>query len=156
MWLPARPPNRAQLQEVQFPMPSGHARLPLHRLGRTNLEVTIVGFGGIPIQIVPEEVAIAAVRRAYDLDQRTCRRCRYCEPCPQGVHISSLLHGRSVVKRMGAARWRQWGALEMIASADLCTECGECLRKCPYHLPIPELIREVVAYLRTIPELTEG
>ena len=103
-----------------------------------------------------EEDTLAIERMRTDLDQRTCRRCRYCEPCPQGVHISSLLHGRSVVKRMGAARWRQWGAIEMIASADLCTECGECLRKCPYHLPIPELIREVVAYLRTIPELTEG
>ena len=57
---------------------------------------------------------------------------------------------------MGAARWKQWGALEMIASADLCTECGTCLTRCPYNLPIPELVREVVAYCKTIPELTQG
>jgi len=90
-----------------------------------------------------------------ELDQRTCRRCRYCEPCPQGVQISSLLHGRSIVRRMGAARWKEWGAREIIASAELCTECGECVTKCPYDLPIPELLREVVAYCETIPELAK-
>ncbi len=90
-----------------------------------------------------------------ELDQRTCRRCRYCEPCPQGVNISMLLHGRSIVRRMGVARWKEWGAADIIASAELCTECGECLPKCPYQLPIPELTREAVAYYRTIPEQME-
>lgn len=97
----------------------------------------------------------AVDRMRSELNQRTCRRCRYCEPCPQGVQISSLLHGRSIIRRMGASRWREWGAVETIASAELCTECGECLEKCPYELPIPELIREAVAYYRTIPELAD-
>jgi predicted aldo/keto reductase-like oxidoreductase len=101
------------------------------------------------------EEHVAVDRMRSELNQRTCRRCRYCEPCPQGVQISSLLHGRSIIRRMGATRWKEWGAVETIASADLCTECGECLDKCPYDLPIPELIREVVAYYRTIPELAE-
>ncbi len=105
-------------------------------------------------ELTPEEM-VAIERMKQELDQRTCRRCRYCEPCPQGVQIHSLLHGRSVVRRLGAERWKEWGALEMIASADLCTECGTCLPKCPYQLPIPELIREVVAYYRTLPELSE-
>jgi hypothetical protein len=105
-------------------------------------------------ELTPEEM-VAIERMKQELDQRTCRRCRYCEPCPQGVQISSLLHGRSVVRRMGAARWKEWGAVEMMASADLCTECGTCLTRCPYQLPIPELVREVVAYYKTIPELTE-
>lgn len=100
-----------------------------------------------------EEAAIERMRS--ELSHRTCRRCRYCEPCNQGVQISSLLHGRSIIRRMGAGRWKEWGAVEVIASADLCTECGECLEKCPYELPIPELIREAVAYYRTVPELTE-
>jgi predicted aldo/keto reductase-like oxidoreductase len=105
-------------------------------------------------ELTPEEL-VAVERMKQELDQRTCRRCRYCEPCPQGVQISSLLHGRSVVRRMGVARWKEWGALDMIASADLCAECGTCLTRCPYNLPIPELVREVVAYFRTIPELRE-
>ncbi len=101
------------------------------------------------------EERVAADRMRSELNQRTCRRCRYCEPCPQGVQISSLLHGRSIIRRMGAARWKEWGAVDIIASADLCTECGECIAKCPYELPIPELIREAVSYYRSVPELTE-
>jgi predicted aldo/keto reductase-like oxidoreductase len=108
----------------------------------------------VTAELAREEM-VAVERMKQELDQRTCRRCRYCEPCPQGVQISSLLHGRSVVRRMGAGRWKEWGAVSMIASADLCTECGTCLTRCPYDLPIPELVREVVAYYRTIPELTE-
>lgn len=104
--------------------------------------------------LTPEEEA-AAERMRSELDQRTCRRCRYCEPCPQGVQIGMLLHGRSIIRRMGPARFRQWGSARLIASADLCTECGECLPKCPYQLPIPELIREAVAYYRQFPELLE-
>ena len=106
------------------------------------------------LELTPEE-RVAIDRMKSELDRRTCRRCRYCEPCPQGVQISSLLHGRSIVRRMGAARWKEWGAREIIASAELCTECGECVTKCPYDLPIPELLREVVAYCETIPELAK-
>lgn len=93
------------------------------------------------------------VRMKAELDQRTCRRCRYCEPCPNDVQIGMLLHGRSIIRRMGAARFKEWGAAEIIASAERCTECETCLAKCPYHLPIPELIREVVAFYHTIPGL---
>jgi aryl-alcohol dehydrogenase-like predicted oxidoreductase len=37
------------------------------RLGKTGMMVTKLGFGGIPIQRVPEEEAITIVRRALDL-----------------------------------------------------------------------------------------
>ena len=129
--------------------------------------ITVAIPGMANSQEVEEDVAVAATpgltpedmvmidRMKEELDQRTCRRCRYCEPCPQGVQISSLLHGRSVIRRMGVTRWKEWGARELIASADCCTDCGDCLTKCPYQLPIPELIREVVAYYKTIPELFE-
>ncbi len=115
-------------------------------------------------QEVEEDVAVAASvaltreemvaldRMKQELDQRTCRRCRYCEPCPQGVQIGMLLHGRSVVRRMGLERWREFGAAEIEASADLCVECGACITKCPYQLPIPELVREAIAFYRTLPD----
>jgi Fe-S oxidoreductase len=55
---------------------------------------------------------------------------------------------------MGASRFREWGSVEIIASAEQCTECEACVAKCPYQLPVPELIREAVAFYRTIPELS--
>jgi len=111
-----------------------------------------VAFGDISLT---EAEQAECARMKSELDQRTCRRCRYCEPCPNGVQIGTLLHGRSIVRRMGPGRFKEWGAAAAIASADACTECGTCITKCPYELPIPELVREVIAFYRTIPELLE-
>ena len=132
-----------------------------------NQPITVAIPGMATVDEVEQDIAVArdleltAEERAQledmrsELDQRTCRRCRYCEPCPQGVQISMVLHGRSIVRRMGVERWKQWGARETIASVEKCIECGECLEKCPYQLPIPDLLREHVAYYRTIPGLVE-
>jgi aryl-alcohol dehydrogenase-like predicted oxidoreductase len=39
----------------------------LRRLGRTNIEVFPIAFGGIPIQRVNEETAVKIVKRAIEL-----------------------------------------------------------------------------------------
>ena len=131
------------------------------------ISVAIPGFA--TVQEVEEGVAVARgdisltdderaelTRMKSELDQRTCRRCRYCEPCPNGVQIMMLMHGRTIIRRMGPARFKDFGAARIIASAAQCKECGECLAKCPYQLPIPELIRQAAAYYATIPELKQG
>jgi predicted aldo/keto reductase-like oxidoreductase len=101
----------------------------------------------------PEERSELEQMRSQ-LDQRTCRRCRYCEPCPNGVQIMMLMHGRTIIKRMGATRFfEDFGGPEIIASAANCVECGVCIEKCPYQLPIPELIREAVEYYRDVLDL---
>jgi hypothetical protein len=99
--------------------------------------------------------ATAVERMQSELDQRTCRRCRYCEPCPHGVQIGMLLHGRTIIRRMGVARFFDFGAKKVIASAAGCVECRECIAKCPYQLPIPDLIKEVMEHYRTFPGLVE-
>jgi len=101
------------------------------------------------------EEAAGIEKMKSELDTRTCRRCRYCEPCPQGVQIGSVLHGPSIVRRMGMERWKEWGAVEILAGVDQCIECGECIEKCPYDLPIPELIREVAARFASVREEEE-
>ncbi|MCG2779086.1 MAG: 4Fe-4S dicluster domain-containing protein [Desulfobacterales bacterium] len=35
-----------------------------------------------------------------------------------------------------------------VESAENCTECGECIEKCPYNLPIPDLLKENVALFK--------
>jgi predicted aldo/keto reductase-like oxidoreductase len=114
-------------------------------------DVGVAAGGGV---LTPEEVA-ACERMKSELDQRTCRRCRYCEPCPNGVQIGTMFHGRSIIKRMGVARFVQWGGVEAIASVENCVECGQCIEKCPYDLPIPTLLREHVEIYRQYPELAK-
>jgi len=44
--------------------------LSTRRLGKTEVMVTVIGFGGIPIQAVSDEEAVATVRRAYEMGVR--------------------------------------------------------------------------------------
>jgi len=86
-----------------------------------------------------DEERIEAIRKQFD--RVFCRRCDYCQPCTEGISIQFLIGLKSTVKRFGnqvdELKWMQ----DMIARARNCSECGECMSRCPYQLPIPELIK---------------
>ncbi|MBI5018595.1 MAG: aldo/keto reductase [Deltaproteobacteria bacterium] len=85
-----------------------------------------------------------------ELGKRFCRRCEYCQPCPNGVMITMAMGYPVVVARMGPAVARTFCGAAM-ESVPQCTECGECLPRCPYELPIPEMLRSHrEAYLRDL------
>lgn len=71
-----------------------------------------------------------------------CHRCDYCQPCTEDISIQHILGIRSIVKRMGKNVLREGWAVKAIEKARNCTECGECMTRCPYNLPIPDLIKE--------------
>lgn len=79
-----------------------------------------------------------------------CRRCDYCQPCTQQINIQLMLGIRSVVKRFGNPEEVKW-VKDVVEKARNCTECGECLPRCPYQLPIPELIKKNLAWLDSLP-----
>jgi predicted aldo/keto reductase-like oxidoreductase len=76
------------------------------------------------------------------VDTRFCRRCEYCQPCEQGVRISTIMNLPSFVKRFSKERLFGGWVADAIATGKECIECGECEEKCPYHLPIREMIVE--------------
>jgi predicted aldo/keto reductase-like oxidoreductase len=77
---------------------------------------------------------------------RFCRRCGYCQPCPQGVSITTMMTLPSFWKRFPAERFHGGRFAAVVASVDNCIECRECEAKCPYHLPIVEMLAENVAF----------
>lgn len=93
-----------------------------------------------------EEIArLEAIREEYK--DKFCRRCDYCLPCPEGIHIQTMLGIRSMIKRMGENAFdREW-IKDAIEKGRSCTECGECMPRCPYDLPIPELIKQNVQWV---------
>ncbi|MEJ2210568.1 MAG: aldo/keto reductase [Anaerolineae bacterium] len=96
--------------------------------------------------LAPEECREIERIRA-DVGTRFCRRCGYCEPCPEGVRVSVLMTLESMIKRLPAERVISpsgWVA-PAVASAAGCIECGECEEKGPYQLPIREMMAESVA-----------
>ena len=76
------------------------------------------------------------------LQHQFCRRCDYCQPCSQEINIQMMMGLKSVVKRFGAGADAPAWIQAVVNKARNCTECGECLPRCPYQLPIPELIKK--------------
>ncbi|MGC8493440.1 MAG: aldo/keto reductase [Syntrophobacteraceae bacterium] len=94
-------------------------------------------------EVLPEDLE-AMERYRAELGQRFCRRCEYCQPCEQGVMITAAMGYPIVVNRMSA---KKAAALmgQAMESVRNCTECGECLKRCPYNLPIPEMLQKHLA-----------
>lgn len=76
-----------------------------------------------------------------ELGTRFCRRCDYCQPYQQEIPISMVLSFPSFVKRLPPGWYLEGGMIPgQMAKAATCVECGECEARCPYHLPIIEMV----------------
>lgn len=83
---------------------------------------------------------IQAIRDA--LGTNFCRRCNYCQPCSVGINISSVFLFSGYLERYGLADWAKDRYRAMPVKASACVECGECEARCPYHLPIREMLKK--------------
>ena len=88
-----------------------------------------------------EKAKIQALRDS--LGTQFCRRCNYCAPCTAGIQIPGLFVLEGYLTRYGLADWAKsrYDATPIKASA--CVECGACETRCPYHLPIREMMKRV-------------
>ena len=112
-------------------------------------ENAAIGGGSLAISD-QDKRALAKSRK--ELDKLSCRRCGYCLPCPQGIPINWLLMVRSMIKRMGAVRVVNQDLVKAAELAQGCVRCETCVKKCPYDLPIPDLLEKEVAWLHSLPE----
>ena len=90
-----------------------------------------------------------------------CNFCHACLPCPEDVNIPDILRLRNLTRGFdmvdfGKYRYKMFvqkdpetgertgGAGDWFpgASASFCTDCGDCLPRCPLHLSIPALLRD--------------
>ena len=55
-----------------------------------------------------------------------------------------MLRLKSAFKRFPAERFYGTGTQKTVAQAEGCVECGECESRCPYELPIREMLKENV------------
>lgn len=131
------------------------ARLAL-RFAAANPNVSVV----LPGMYSPEEVAqnAAAVADASPLTEEElakaealrrelgasfCRRCGYCAPCFNGIDIPGSFLMANYLRRYGLSEWAKARYKAMPFHASSCSMCGACEKRCPYHLPIRQMLRQV-------------
>lgn len=76
-----------------------------------------------------------------DLGTQFCRRCGYCAPCTVGISIPSMFLFEGYLKRYGLAEWARGRYESMAKTASDCIGCGLCESRCPYNLPIREMLK---------------
>lgn len=79
-----------------------------------------------------------------------CSQCYACLPCPENIHIPEVLRLRNLavaydMTDYGKYRYAMFenaGHWFPGMKANRCTECGDCLPKCPEKLDIPALLTD--------------
>lgn len=74
-----------------------------------------------------------------------CRRCNYCQPCTVGINISGAFLFAGYLERYGLADWGRSRYMTLPVKASECIECGVCETRCPYHLPIRDMLKKVAS-----------
>lgn len=70
-----------------------------------------------------------------------CRRCNYCAPCTVGIQIPSVFLFEGYLERYGLEEWARGRYAGLAVKASECIECGLCETRCPYELPIREMLK---------------
>ena len=128
------------------------ARLAL-RFIRQNENVSVVIPGMYDIHEIDENLAavedtsalteeellkIQTIRR--ELGTQFCRRCNYCQPCTAGISISGIFVLEGYLQRYGLGDWAQKRYDALNKKAGDCVGCGACEKRCPYQLPIRQML----------------
>ncbi len=87
------------------------------------------------------------------LGREFCRRCSYCMPCPNGIMIPfvHMLHMKTWGKSMNDdVAYTIELARRMLPALEKCTACGKCVEKCPYDIPTPQRVKELMEMLESV------
>ncbi len=72
-----------------------------------------------------------------------CRRCNYCNPCTVGITIYCQFLFEGYYNRYNLKEWSTERYNAQAKKASDCIGCGVCEERCPYNLPIRDMMKRV-------------
>ncbi len=113
-----------------------------------------VAADALPGSLTAAETALLerAGRKYREIMKVGCTGCGYCLPCPSGVNIPGCFDAFNALHTFG--KTPQEAGFQYVlrvsgmvsgsrAYASLCTQCMDCIDKCPQSLQIPDLLDQV-------------
>lgn len=78
-----------------------------------------------------------------ELGTQFCRRCNYCAPCSAGISIYTQFLLEGYYNRYNLQDWAISRYRAQDKKASDCIDCGVCETRCPYNLPIRDMMKRV-------------
>ena len=86
-----------------------------------------------------EKNKVAKIRE--ELGTNFCRRCNYCAPCAAGINIPAVFLFEGYYSRYDLKEWASERYSQLAKTASDCIGCGACESRCPYDLPIRQMLK---------------
>ncbi len=102
---------------------------------------------GQAVKPLPKALKAELLEEAAKLGRGFCRSCGYCLPCSREISIPDIFRFEGYYTRYGLKQWAREQYAELPVKAESCEECGDCLPRCPYHIPIIERLKKAAKTL---------
>lgn len=89
-----------------------------------------------------EELTAYIEKEQKELTGEFCRGCGYCMPCPAGIMINQCARMSLMLRRAPSKDWLTPEMQAEMKKIEVCLHCNQCMKKCPYELNTPELLKK--------------
>ena len=127
---------------LRFILSNDHVDVAIPGMDGLNQVSENARFGNAFSPLTEAEYAEADVIAAA-LGNQFCRRCGYCLPCVKNIDIPTQFLLEGYLTRYDLKEYANNRYVAMENKASDCIKCGLCEPRCPYHLPIREMMTRV-------------
>jgi predicted aldo/keto reductase-like oxidoreductase len=124
------------------------------RLGRTGLDVSVIGIGTEHMHGQPRETVVSTLRTAVERGvnyfdiifamPEYLDHCNHCLPCPVVIDIGQVNRLLDLAEFGVTASLRATYAV-LPVQAPACTGCGACTKRCPFGVDVMARMQQVIA-----------